>query len=301
MSEDRFEAVGCSKGVEGLEDDEDMGFGLFDDQPTTNIPELPSLEHQESSWSESGLTATYEIPGTRTIAPSPTTRRQKIASISLRDVSLSYHLVPKLRAAAFLKARLHNTSSIALLKGPCGLTLDGSFLGNTHLPRCSAGDRFSLSLGVDPSINVIYSRPIVKRGHMGFLQREGSGIFTRTCTITNTKSDRVVEGVVIDQIPVSEDERLRVDILEPAGLRSEGSTTCCSAGITADGKADSKTGDTLVTLKRGGFVRWDVQIKPGRGVKLDLEYEARFPSTELAVEADDVAEESEDEAFGLFD
>lgn len=108
----RYDAVGCKSAEES---DDDTGFFLCGVRGPT-IPDLPALTTQESSWSESGLTATYDIPGLRTIVPSPNTRGQKIASVSLKDIHLSYLLVPKLRAAAFLKARLHNSSSITLLK-----------------------------------------------------------------------------------------------------------------------------------------------------------------------------------------
>ena len=249
----------------------------------TIIPDLPTLATQESTWSESGLTATYDIPGLRTIAPSNTTRRQKIASITLKDIHLSYLLVPKLRAAAFLKARFRNTSAIALLKGPAGLTLDGSFLGNTNLPRCSAGESFNLSLGVDPSVNVTYSKPVVKRNQTGVFNKEGSGVYTRTCTVTNTKSNRALEGLVLDQIPVSEDERLKVGVLQPSGLRNEGDVAKSGVGIAALGKSTEKWGRATAVLKKGGEVCWDVKIEPGRGVKLVLEYEARFPSTDMVV------------------
>ena len=229
------------------------------------------------------LTSTYDIPGLRTVAPSFTTRRHKIASVHLKDVHLSYVLVPKLRAAAFLKARLRNTSSVALLRGPAGLTLDGSFLGNTNLPRCSAGEHFHLSLGVDPSVNVTYSKPVVKRSQTGVFTKEGSGVYTRTCTITNTKSNCAIEGTVLDQVPVSEEERLRVEVLQPAGLRSEGDAVKTGTGVV--GKGMEKWGKATALMKKGGEVAWEVKIEAGRGAKLVLEYEAKFPSAETIVGA----------------
>ena len=227
------------------------------------------------------MTSTYEIPGLRTVAPSFTTRRHKIASIRLNEVHLSYVLVPKLRAAAFLKARIRNTSSVTLLNGLAGLTLDGSFLGNTNLPRCSAGKHFHLSLGVDPSVNVTYAKPVVKRSQTGLFAKEGSGVYTRTCTITNTKSNRAIEGTVLDQVPVSEEERLRVDVLQPAGLKVDGGTVKTGTGIV--GKGMDKWGRAIAVLKKGGEVAWEVKVEPGRGAKLVLEYEAKFPSSEMII------------------
>ena len=123
----------------------------------TLAPDAAALAFEESTWEEAGLTATYTVPGSKTIAPSNTTRRHKIASIPLSSITLSHVIVPKLRSAAFLKARLRNTSPSTLLSGPVGLTLDGTFLGNTTLPRSSPGEAFVLNLGVDPALNVVYS------------------------------------------------------------------------------------------------------------------------------------------------
>ncbi|KAL8668812.1 MAG: hypothetical protein Q9168_006573 [Polycauliona sp. 1 TL-2023] len=265
----------------------------IDDQ--TLAPTPGALAFEESIWEESGLTATYAVPGTKTIAPSHTTRRHKVASIPLSSVTLSYMIVPKLRSAAFLKARLRNGSSITLLKGLCGITLDGSFLGNITLPRSSPGEAFLLNLGIDPAINVVYAKPTVRRSESGVFQKEASAIYTRTCTLTNTKNDAAISATVIDQAPVSEDEKLKIEILVPKGLDKE-SGQAVKAGVgqinegtgkkgstyaedsTAGSSSGGKWGKATAKLKKGGEIEWDVQLKAGQGVKLELEYIAKFPS-----------------------
>lgn len=285
----------------------------FEYDTQTIIPHDATIDFEESGWEETGLTATYDVPGLRSIPPSNLTRRHRIASITLREIQLSYVLVPKLRAAAFLKARLRNTSTITLLRGPAGLTLDGSFLGNTTLSRCSVGEAFSLNLGTDPAINVVYTKPVVRRSQTGVFAKEGSSVFTRSVLITNTKSKDPLEGTVIDQIPVSDDEKLRVDVLQPKGLRNEGdhvldgvaatvetvshgtavaqnnnknnpdsSASSSSYDARSSGK-EAKWGRAVATLKKGGEIRWNVKLNPGQGVRLVLEYEARFPSSDSIV------------------
>ena len=286
------------------------GIDKFEYDAQTITPHDTTIEFEESSWEETGLTATYDVPGLRSIPPSNLTRRHRIASITLKDIQLSYVLVPKLRAAAFLRARLRNTSTITLLRGPAGLTLDGSFLGNTTLSRCSAGEAFNLNLGTDPAINVVYTKPVVRRSQTGVFAKEGSSVFTRSILITNTKSKDPLEGTVLDQIPVSDDEKLRVDILQPKGLRNEGdhvldgvaatvemasrgsavaqnnvksnrdsSVSSSSYDARSSGK-EEKWGRAVATLKKGGEVRWNLKLNPGQGVRLLLEYEARFPSSD---------------------
>lgn len=297
----------------GGQSSSDEGADLFEYDTQTIIPHDTTIDFEESSWEETGLTATYDVPGLRSIPPSNLTRRHRIASLTLKDIQLSYVLVPKLRAAAFLKARLRNTSTITLLRGPAGLTLDGSFLGNTTLSRCSAGEVFSLNLGTDPAVNVVYTKPVVRRSQTGVFAKEGSSVFTRSILITNTKSKEPLEGTVFDQIPVSDDEKLRVDILQPKGLRNEGDHVL--DGVAATGEAvtrgtavaqnnnrnsrdssalssstdtkgsgkEEKWGRAVATLKKGGEISWNLKLNPGQGVRLVLEYEARFPSSESIV------------------
>ena len=266
-------------------DEAEVGIEEFGADVETITPDMHELALQESSWSESGLTASYDIPGLRTIDPSYTMRRHKIASIHLKETQLSYLLVPKLRAAAFLKAKLRNTSSIAFLRGPTGLTLDGTFLGNTILPRCSAGEIVSLSLGVDPSVTVNYGKPTVHRSQSGIINKEGSEIFTRTCTVTNTKSNRPIQGLLLEQKPMSEDDRLRVEILQPRGLKSKGDKVRSGVGVTAGGKDDLKWGSATAELKANGEICWDFKIEAGKAAKFVLEYEAKYPSGDVVVGA----------------
>ena len=260
----------------------------------TIAPGGAELAFQESTWEETGLTSTYTVPGTKTIAPSHTTRRYKVASIPLSDVTLSHFIIPKLRSAAYLKARICNSSSTTLLKGAAGLTLDSTFLGNTSLPCSSPGEAFILNLGVDPALNVIYSKPTVRRSQSGVFQKEGSCIYSRLCTLTNTKNNASIEAPVLDQVPMSEDDKLKVEVLIPRGLSKEGDQIA-KAGVGQINEGTGKKGSTYAEdntgskgkrewvkasakMKKQGEIEWDVKLNPGQGVKLELEYEARFPS-----------------------
>ena len=88
---------------------------------------------------------------------------------------------------------------------------------------------------------------------------------------------------MLDQIPVSEEERLRVEVLQPTGLRAEGDAVKTGTGVATVGKGMEKWGRATAILRKGGEVAWEVKIEPGRGVKLVLEYEAKFPSSEMIV------------------
>lgn len=272
------------------QEDEQVYGGLFDNDPQ-------SLTFEEGAWEESGMTTSYDCPGLKTIAPNNSTIKHKIAKIDFKNVIFSHIVVGKLRQVAFLKARLRNASKITLLKGPLGLTLDGSFLGQSTFPRCSSGESFSLPLGVDPAITVAYPKPTVQRSQSGIFTKEDSNIFTRSVLIVNTKHNAAAEITVLDQIPVSEDERLRIEIFNPKGLKVGGegvrigsnALQSVNTGLAKDarasvyGESNGRWGSAVATAKKGGEVSWNVKLNPGQGVKLVLEYEATFPGGETVV------------------
>jgi hypothetical protein len=236
------------------------------------------LAFQESLRQDYGLTTTYDLPGQRTLRPSSLKRRHVIAELDLSSINLSHVLIPKLRPAAFLRARVKNTSNVTLLRGKAGLTLDGTFLGSTTIPTCTPDNAFNLSLGVDPSILVTYAKPTVRRATSGFFNKEDCAVFTRVCWIKNTKGSSI-SILVLDQVPVSEDERLRVNILDPKGLEKEGDKTKLDIAKGSWGKGTA-------TMGKGGELKWEITLDKGKDVKLILEYEARIPSGQKIVGLD---------------
>lgn len=259
------------------DDDEDE-----DDDTATLCGSSNVLAFQESSRHDYGLTTTYDIPGQRTFKPSSHKRRHIIAELDVSSITFSHVIIPKLRSAAFLKASIANTSSTTLLRGKAGLTLDGAFLGTTTVPSCGPQTSFSLSLGVDPGIQVTYAKPTVRRATTGFFNKEDCAIFTRVCRINNTKGT-AVSLMVYDQIPVSEDERLRIRVIEPKGISTEGDSANLGADICANASKTKDWGKGDVRMGKNGEVRWQITLEKGAEIKLALEYDARIPSGQKMV------------------
>ncbi|KAB2575653.1 Nucleoporin NUP49 [Lasiodiplodia theobromae] len=258
-------------------------------------PQHSSL-HQEPTWEDSGMTTAYELPGTRTLAPSSLARRHKITTITIRDITLSYIAIPKLRKGAFLRAQLRNPSTtndennnndndndsgITLLQGAAGLTLDGSFLGNATLPRTAPGEDLDLDLGVDPAVHVAYAPALLRRGtpQSGLLLgRDTVDRYARCTTITNARK-AAVRVTVRDQVPLSEQERLRVEVLEPRGLVRGGGKVRAGVAAAEEEKAGGGKwwGEVTAEMKEGNVVEWTVELEKGKSCKLPLEWEVRMP------------------------
>ncbi|OIW32786.1 hypothetical protein CONLIGDRAFT_594154 [Coniochaeta ligniaria NRRL 30616] len=256
-----------------------------EDDVATMTEATPELSFQETAFEETGLTTTYDLPGLKSLNTSSTASKQRVARVSFTNVAFSHTVVAKYKPVAYLKAKLRNASKLTLLKGPVGLTLDSSFMGRSTLPRCSAGDNFTLSLGVDPAIDVVYPKPDVKRSTSGIFNKEDSSVYTRSVTIANTRASagKPINLVVLDQVPVSEDERLRIVITYPRGMAVGGNPV--STGVPGkQGAENAAWGKATATLKKAGEVSWDVVLNAGRSVKLPLEYEVAVPGGEGVVQ-----------------
>jgi hypothetical protein len=115
--------------------------------------------------------------------------------------------------------------------------------------------------------------------------KEDSSVYVRTVTVHNTRvtAEKPVNLLVLDQIPVSEDDRLRVELSTPRGLTAEGPSQ--PAGAPGRESAEDKDwGKATASLKKYGQISWDVSLNAGKAVKLRLEYVVSMPSGDVAKE-----------------
>ncbi|WYZ46131.1 hypothetical protein EsH8_IX_000356 [Colletotrichum jinshuiense] len=262
---------------------EDFDFDSFLAEGTPDQDE--NVDFQESTVEETGFTTTYDLPGTRTLTPRPTTSKQRVARLNFSNIGFSHTIIAKYKPVAYLKANICNSSKLTLLKASTSLTLDGTFMGRAQLPHCSDGDSFSLGLGIDPAIKVNYPKVDVRRTTTGVFTKENSSVYTRSVTIANTRASagKPVSLLVLDQVPVSEDERLKVDILTPKGLVLDGSRVP-SGSAGQEGKDGTDWGKATAALRKGGLVSWQVTLNAGKAVKLGLEYVVILPFGDSAME-----------------
>ncbi|PWY70632.1 hypothetical protein BO83DRAFT_399775 [Aspergillus eucalypticola CBS 122712] len=170
--------------------------------PDSKVPESISQGH--------GLSVSYELPGWH------------IAELDLQ-ASFTHVIVPKRHAAAFLRAKVQNTSPVNIRSGEVNLIVDGTCFGNTNVPSCVRNEIFELNLGVDRFIKVAYKEP---------------GITQASCKIKNTR-DHAVNVLVLDQVPVSVDDHFDVEILTPETLGFPGD----KVDLTEPGKPGTKTAE----------------------------------------------------------
>ena len=107
-------------------------------------------------------------------------------------------------------------------------------------------------------------------------------------TVKNTRLSVIPRLVVKEQVPVSRDAKIKVDILEPKCLAQKGKgVTLLKKGVSvrwanpktrADIQIDSSSADELDIDSAQGMLEWICNIEPGASVDLTLSWEISAPS-----------------------
>ncbi len=175
-------------------------------------------------------------------------------SLGSEELDASYHFqsVPKKEKAAYLMATMTDWEGYELVDGTANIYYEKMFIGETYLTTNMTLDSLRLSLGEDKGI--IVDRKVVK----DFTRARTIGNSVRKTfgfeiVVRNTKSS-IAELVVEDQIPLSSDSQITVDMEE-----------------IGEGELDEQTGK----------VTWRLNIDPGETVTLPFKYSIKYPKDKV--------------------
>ncbi|MGB0176607.1 MAG: mucoidy inhibitor MuiA family protein [Owenweeksia sp.] len=174
------------------------------------------------------------------------------ATVVLREISLparyEYHAKPRLDKDAFLIAKVYDWGRFDLLNGEISLFNNNTFVGKAFLNTQNPDDTLQLSLGRDQ--NVVISRTrIYNKQEKSFFGNNRIDLFTWKIEIRNNKKV-AVDLILRDQVPVSQNEDIKVDIKEMSG-----------------GKLEEKS----------GIIKWRLNLNPGQRLEKIVSYELKYP------------------------
>ncbi|KDR77513.1 hypothetical protein GALMADRAFT_65991 [Galerina marginata CBS 339.88] len=178
-------------------------------------PPPPMVQRNLLVSSKGDINATFAVPGLMTIPSDGASHNVTITELNL-DAIMSWVSVPKKSTKAHLTAKIKNESDYTFLNGTASVYVDGSFISRSDIPAVSPQESFECPLGIDPTVRLIYHPRVRKINRPSFTRRTCSYLFDQRITVTNTKAT-AVEGVKVqEQIPVSEDATIFVNVLSPA-------------------------------------------------------------------------------------
>ena len=207
------------------------------------------VEQAVVSIGETATGAVFRIERRETVPSDGSWHR---ATIAVHDfpVELEIVTVPRHDRSAYLRARGSNPAPAPLLPGPVHLFSDRDYLGKAELTeRVSPGASLLMSFGRHERIEVARTLVDQSRG-----QSRGDDELRYHYRIQVKNFDRRVQRVlVLDQVPVAVDKRVRVDLL-------------AIAPAPVGGAPDPR-----------GELRWALNVEPGAEAAIELEYLVRCP------------------------
>lgn len=181
-------------------------------------------------------------------------------TIEMNEIELNssyvYKSVPKITPQAFLIANVVDWEQYSLLDGEVNLYYENTFVGKSVLDLKQLSDTLEISLGPDKNISIKRTK---EKEHKSKQFIGGNVIESRTwkTTIRNNKSE-TIKLIVLDQVPVSNNQEITVDVKNFSG-----------------GKMDAETGE----------VTWEIELAPKETVEKTIAYSVKYPKKkDLVVE-----------------
>lgn len=229
-----------------------------------------------------GGVVNFAIPTPQTVLANGKTTRVPLTELRM-PAKISYVCVPEKMPAAFTHAKIKNTSDFLLLTGDVAVFLDGNYVTRSQLgSECASGGTVALDFGVDRSVEVkrVLLRQANRKVQSSYLKGTKNRVRTYAykITIRNKKrasggSDGGVVVKVIEHMPVSSEEQLRVRLVSPSRPQEE--------VYIYDDAADKEEQlrRKARALENDGVVEMEREVRAGETVELLFSFDVESPST----------------------
>lgn len=168
----------------------------------------------QASLERTPFEASFGVPGRVDV---DNTGEAKRVELSQEKVKPKVHVrtVPRRAALAYLYASLTLPKDAPYLAGQIALFRDNTFVGNGRLPDLAQGAEHELGFGRDPGVIVKYDVLGEKRGESGIILSSSTDERNYRVTVIN-QHPHPIEVLVIDQMPVSLNEDITVELAAPS-------------------------------------------------------------------------------------
>jgi uncharacterized protein (TIGR02231 family) len=226
----------------------------------TAAPALKALEssteradEQQAVADVSGFQVVFRIPGRVSVGASEGAKSLRISTATLAP-DLTVRSVPVIDPTAFLEASFTQREEAPLLPGRVAIYRDGVFVGRGQMTAASKEESVRLGFGADDKVKV--ERTVVKRneGLAGLILTTSKTDERSFKTVVRNGHDFPIRIAIEDQLPVSENEDIQVEMLP--------STTPPTASNLRD---------------RRGVLEWAFEAKPGELKDIAFAWRVRWP------------------------
>jgi uncharacterized protein (TIGR02231 family) len=216
-------------------------------------PFAERADEQQATVEVGSFQVMFKIPGRVSVGASEGAKSLRISTAAIAP-DLAARAVPVKDPTAFLEAGFKQSEDAPLLPGRVAIYRDGVFVGRGQMAAASKDEPVRLGFGADDKIKI--ERTVVKRN-------EGSAGLIVTTSKTDERSfkttvrnghDFPIKVAIEDQLPVSENEDIQVEMLS------------------------STTPPTTTNLRdKRGVLEWAFEAKPGEVKDISFAWRVRWP------------------------
>ena len=210
-------------------------------------------EEQQATVEVSGFQVTFKIPGRVSVGASEGAKALRIATATIAP-DLLVRSVPVINPTAFLEASFKQSEDAPLLPGRVSIYRDGVFVGRGRMAGASKDETVRLGFGADDKVKI--ERTVLKRneGSAGLIVTTSKTDERAFKTSVRNGHDFPLRIAIEDQLPVSENEEIQVEMLS------------------------STTPPTTTNLRdKRGVLEWAFEAKPGEVKDIAFAWRVRWP------------------------
>ena len=176
----------------------------------TPAPDQP-IDRGAAAFAGSEFAAEYRIAGRGNVPADGSSHRFTIADRKLAS-TLSVVATPRLAPVGYLIATARHEGEEPLLPGAVSVFRDGSYVGLAHLKLTAPGEEVKLSFGADDKVKIEYRLVSDGESQEGLISTDRR-VERQYLTKVANHHARALEITMFDQLPVSQDERIEVELL----------------------------------------------------------------------------------------
>jgi uncharacterized protein (TIGR02231 family) len=215
--------------------------------------EREKADEQQAAAEVGGFQVVFRIPGRASVGASEGAKSLRVATATIAP-DLAVRSVPVVDPTAFLEASFAQSEDAPLLPGRIAIYRDGVFVGRGQMTAASKNETVRLGFGADDKVKI--ERAVVKRneGSAGLILTTSKTDERSFKTVIRNGHDFPIRIAIEDQLPVSENEDIQVEMLP--------STTPPTAANVRD---------------KRGVLEWAFEAKPGEVRDIAFAWRIRWP------------------------
>ncbi len=225
---------------------------LLDNELAASSPDQP-IDVGAAALIGSEFSAEYRVAGSASVPADGSSHRFTIADREMRS-TLSVLSTPRFAPIGYLIATAKHEGEEPLLPGPVSVFRDGSFVGLAQIGVTRPEEELELSFGADDKVKIEYRLVNDGQSQEGLISTERRIDRQYRIAVAN-HHDETIEITVLDQIPVSQDERIEVELVKSGTKPTE---------------SDPEG--------RKGVLAWRYLYEPGEERVIDFRYAVTSPA-----------------------